>query len=83
MAAYERDLIDQIEQCKLKRESQWTEAVAVGTEAFIKSVTEQVKNRRRWQIEEMAVGKCTGNVLREPTPAYMPFSAPKNAAKIE
>jgi len=78
---YEHDLTDKIHQRVLQRESQWTEAVAVGAEAFVKSVTEQLPDRRRWQIEETTVGQSTGSILRESSPAYMRFSAPKNAAK--
>jgi hypothetical protein len=78
---YERDVTTRIQQRILQRESQWTDAVAVGTEAFIKSVTQQLPDRRRWQIEETTVGHPPGIILREPTPAYMSFSAPKNAAK--
>ena len=78
---YTQDITNRIQQRILQRESQWTEAVAVGTEAFIQSVTEQLPDRRRWQIEETTIGRSAGSVLREPTPAYMHFSAPKNAAK--
>jgi hypothetical protein len=78
---YEQDVMNRIHQRVLHRESQWTDAVAVGTEAFITSVTKQLSDRRRWQIEERTFGHSSGNILREPTPAYMSFSPPKNAAK--
>ena len=78
---YEHDLTGKIHQRVLQREPKWTEAVAVGGEAFVKSVTDQLPDRRRWQIEEAAVGQSRGSILREPSPAYMRFSAPKNAAK--
>jgi putative transposase len=78
---YAQDITNRIQYRILQRESQWTEAVAVGTEAFIQSVTERLPDRRRWQIEETTIGRSAGSVLREPTPAYMRFSAPKNAAK--
>ena len=74
-------MTNQIQHRILQREPQWTDAVAVGTEAFIESVTAQIPDRRRWQIEETTVGHLPGNVLREPSPAYMRFSIPKNAAK--
>jgi putative transposase len=78
---YVQDVTIRIQHRILQRESQWTEAVAVGTEVFIQSVTEQLPDRRRWQIEETTVGCSTGTVLKDPTPAYMRFSAPQNAAK--
>jgi putative transposase len=78
---YEHDLTNKIHQRILQRESQWTEAVAVGIEAFVKSVTDHLPDRRRWQIEEKTVGQSKGSILREPSPPYMRFLAPKNAAK--
>jgi len=78
---YEQDVMNRIQHRILNRESQWTDAVAVGTEAFIKSVTDQLPDRRRWHIEERTFGHSSGNILREPTPTYMSFSPPKNAAK--
>ena len=79
---YEQDVVNRIQRRILQRESQWTDAVAVGTEAFVKSVTEQLPDRRRWQIEERAFGHSAGNVLREPTMAYMSYSVPKNASEV-
>ncbi len=78
---YMRDVANRIQHRILQRESQWTDAVAVGTAAFIPSVTDQLPDRRRWQIEETTIGRSAGSILREPTPAYMHFSASKNAAK--
>lgn len=78
---YTQDITNRIQHRILQRESQWTEAVAVGTEAFIQSVTQQLPDRRRWQFEETTIGRSTGSVLREATPAYMHFSPSKNAAK--
>ena len=78
---YKHDLMNRIHHRILQRESQWTDAVAVGTEAFIKSVTDKLPDRRRWQIEATTIGRSAGSVLREPTPAYMRFSTPKNVAK--
>ncbi len=76
-----QDFANRIQHRILQRESQWTDAVAVGTAAFIQSVTDRLPDRRRWQIEETTIGRSAGSTLREPTPAYMHFSAPKNAAK--
>jgi putative transposase len=74
---YQQEITDRIHNQVLHRESQWTEAVAVGTESFIESVTKKIQGRSRWQIEELAIGRNSGHVLREPTPAYIRFSAPK------
>ncbi|MFC1763154.1 transposase [Planctomycetota bacterium] len=74
---YAQEITDRIEKQVLYRESQWTDAVAVGTESFIESVAQKIPGRSRWKIEELAVGRHSGNVLREPTPAYMRFSGPK------
>jgi hypothetical protein len=71
---YEHDLMDKVQHRILQRESQWTEA-------FIKSVTDQLPDRRRWHIQETSMGRSTGSILREPSPAYTRFSAPKNTAK--
>ncbi len=76
-----QDLANRIQHRILERESQWTDAVAVGTAALIQAVTDQLPDRRRWQIEETTIGRSAGSILREPTPAYMHFSASKNAAK--
>ena len=78
---FEHDIIDRIHNQIVQRESQWTDAVAVGTESFIESVTQSVLDRRRWYVEEITVGRELGTVVREPTHAYMRFSPSKIGSK--
>ncbi len=77
---YAHDLTEKMQQRYQQRESQWTEAVAVGSEAFVKSVTEKLPSRRRWQIEATTIAP-RGCIVREPSPAYMRFSPPKTVSK--
>ena len=78
---YKQDMADRIQCHVLQRESQWTDAVAVGTKSFVESVQHQLPDRRRWQIAETVFGNVSGSILREPTPPYMRFSAVEMAAK--
>jgi hypothetical protein len=56
------------------RESQWTDAVAVGTKTFVESVQQQFPDRRRWQIDETVFGDVSASILREPTPLEILYS---------
>ena len=78
---YRHEIDDRIQRGALDREAQWSEAVTVGTDAFIDSITQQLPDRRRWEIRAIDIGPTTGRILKEPTPPYMVFSAAKNASK--
>ena len=78
---YRHEIDDRIQRGALDREAQWTEAVAVGTNGFIDSGRQQLSDRRQWEIRAIDIGPTTGRILKESTPPYMVFSAPKTASK--
>ena len=78
---YRHEIDDRIQRGALDREAQWTEAVAVGADAFIDSVRQQLPDRRQWEIRAIDIGPTAGRILKESTPPYMVFSAPKTTPK--
>ncbi len=72
---YEAALLEGVGREQLKREPKWTESIAVGSEAFVREVGRQIRNRMQVEIVEEEAGDGSW-VVREPTAAYGSFLDP-------
>lgn len=73
---------EQIERGNLSREAQWTEGLAIGSEAFVNASASTYKTQRRFVFQEVVNGHDSGPptwVIREAPPAYSVDSGRKIA----
>ena len=67
-AVWYRDEVDHaLQTASGRRESQWTESLAVGSETFVRHIAAQSKNGKRFEIEE---GVGDGWYVRDPAARY-------------
>jgi putative transposase len=67
--AYYSDIEERLRLRDHARNGQWTESLAVGSQAFVERISSTIKNRSRVGIEH-AVGEESGWVLKETRPDY-------------
>ena len=75
---YRETVATALEQRALAREAVWTESLAVGGEAFVRAMAEQIRNRMAVETGPTEDGLWC---VREVGDPYSPFSTPKNGAK--
>jgi putative transposase len=73
-AQYRASIDVAVQEGRLTRDPIWTESIAVGSEEFVRSVSDEIRNRVRLEINE-ANGIWT---VREPLASYNAFLHTKN-----
>jgi len=68
--AYRRSINDAIAAHRLKRDPVWTEAIAVGSEEFVRRVSDEIKTRVKLEVDEAGEGVW---VVRDPEVSYSAF----------
>jgi putative transposase len=76
--SYSAAIDESIARRELERNPVWTESIAVGSKAFVRSVSEKLRRRKRLYQEEVSDGLWA--VREDPVP-YNSFSTPKMQAK--
>jgi len=74
-AHFNRALDDAIINDELQRQAKWTEAIAVGDQAFVKAVEERIRGRQEMEIrQEAGCGFCEKNTARFCRPKMRPYA---------
>jgi len=68
--AYRRSINDAIAAHRLNRDPVWTEAIAVGSEEFVRRVSDEIKTRVKLEVDEAGDGVW---VVRDPEVPYGAF----------
>ena len=74
---YEELINERIAKDELKREANWTEAIAVGSERFVREMADRIRGRQQLVIE----GAGDSWTLKEPATPYIAFSGPETKRK--
>jgi putative transposase len=74
---YEWLVKERIAKDQMKRESQWTEAIAVGSESFVREMAARITGRQKLEIQRGGENW----ILKEAENPYHPFLAAKSAGK--
>ena len=67
VANYTQSITEALERRELAREPLWTESIAVGSQPFVRKVSEETQNRVALESQESQPGMWT---VREPGCAY-------------
>jgi hypothetical protein len=74
MNEYRLEIDEAIAQKLSQRDPVWTESIAVGSEEFVRRISDEIQHRFRLDVDEVSDGIW---VVREPMVSYNAFSYPK------